>query len=158
MVTWIQFRPEQRRQYAERLLDQVRFIHTTPHEMLDCKHLIPELFDMGPLRTRMSKAKWTKDLVERGMAPADVVIPVCRVNREGYWVEPDPCQTPLDNIYGVDLPQEYRTTYEVGHRPQAQAARGMVSNRAHMKICDQIERIQRMEDSTGNSCSTPGNS
>jgi hypothetical protein len=86
MIRWIQFRPEQRKAFAERLLDCVRFVHTTSNEMLNCKRLIPELFDLGPLRTRMAKAKWTKDLLERGVAAVDVVIPGCRVNR-------DPCQT-----------------------------------------------------------------
>ncbi|XP_055336216.1 uncharacterized protein LOC129586803 [Paramacrobiotus metropolitanus] len=145
MVTWIQFRPDQRRQYAERLLDNVRFIHCTPHEMLDCKNLIPELFDMGPLRARMAKAKWMKDLVERGMSPPDLQIPPCRVNREGYWAEPDPCDTPVDNIYGETLPKEGHAPLAHDHRPQFKAGRAMVSQKAHKLMCDQIERQNRAE-------------
>ena len=114
--------------------------------MLDAKQLIPELFDLGPLRTRMAKAKWMKDLVERGMAPTDVELPKCRVSRSGYWAEPDPCETPVDNIYGEQLPKEGQTVLEPGHRPQARAARGMVSTQAQGMLCEQLEGQNRMDD------------
>ena len=140
MMRWIQFRPEQRKMFAERLLDCVRFVHTTAHEMLDCKHLIPELFDLGPLRTRMAKAKWTKDLIERGLA-TDIVIPQCRVNRQGYWTEPDSSENPVDNIYGDELPPEGVQTFTPGTvRPQGgKAARTYVSKKCRRMLCDQIQ-------------------
>ncbi|OQV12333.1 hypothetical protein BV898_13442 [Hypsibius exemplaris] len=141
MIKWIQFRPEQRKMFAERLLDCVRFVHTTAHEMLDCKHLIPELFDLGPLRTRMAKAKWTKDLIERGVVVTDVIIPACRVNRQGYWAETDPCENPVDNIYGDELPVEGVQPFSAGTiRPQeGKAARSMVSKKCRKMLCDQIQ-------------------
>ena len=147
MIRWIQFRPDARKNFAERLLDCVRFIHTTPHEMLDCKHLIPELFELGPLRSRMAKAKWTRDLLERGVAPAGLTrtLPSCRVNRKNYWNEQaESCETPIDNIYGEEILEEGRPVFNTSSAifQGGKAARTILSKKANKLVCQQFENAQ----------------